>query len=179
MGIKGVIFWLLVCLLYGFLDVWLLIGRVVGLIAGDKVFHKLFMPVYGVIWTFLWKNLMLKFGNMPLPRITGDKDLTDESALVMANHVSPIEFVAIGCAATSVMPMQKVRWVQKKSVIYVPFFGWVNAMTGECSLSRSWAKDQENMGKYGKWFVESGQKWLIIFPEGTRAYDQLECPKVS
>jgi len=62
----------------------------------------------------------------------------------------------------------ETKWVAKRSVSWIPFFGWVHWLTGDLFLKRSWDKDQDSIRQWLAKFGERGFKRIVIFPEGTR-----------
>lgn len=95
-------------------------------------------------------------------RIEGRENIPDGTAIIMAKHQSAWETLAL----QQVFPPQ--TWVLKRSLLWLPFFGWGLAATRPIAIDR-------NAGKRAlKQVVEQGKErlaagiWLVIFPEGTR-----------
>jgi 1-acyl-sn-glycerol-3-phosphate acyltransferase len=59
-------------------------------------------------------------------------------------------------------------YVFKKSILYIPFFGWGMALLRMIPIDRSKGKDAfAQILEQGKRRLAGGQ-WVIMFPEGTR-----------
>ena len=59
-------------------------------------------------------------------------------------------------------------FVFKKSLLYIPFFGWGLAMLRMIAIDRSKGRDaMTQVIRVGKERLDDGQ-WVIMFPEGTR-----------
>lgn len=88
----------------------------------------------------------------------------DAPQIFMANHASNLD---IPCIAL-VMP-DNLRFLAKKSLSYIPFFGWAMLATGGCIFI-----DRGNHAEALKSLERAGERVrkghsLLIFPEGTRA----------
>ena len=56
----------------------------------------------------------------------------------------------------------------KRSLLYIPFFGWGLAATGPIKIDRTTArKALEQVVKQGIEVLKEG-RWVVVFPEGTR-----------
>ena len=88
-----------------------------------------------------------------------------QPAVIVANHRSAMEAIII----PAVLP-PKVRYVGKKEVGRVPFFGWVLRATGQILIDRS---NPEAAIASIEASLASMPKGLsvFIFPEGTRSVD--------
>lgn len=95
--------------------------------------------------------------------VRGMENLPDSSAVVLSKHQSAWETIFY----LLIMPRPLV-FVFKKSLTYIPFFGWGIALLRMIPIDRS--KGRDAMAQ----IVESGRKrladgqWVIMFPEGTR-----------
>lgn len=95
-------------------------------------------------------------------RVEGRENIPDGTAIILAKHQSAWETLAF----QQVFPPQ--TWVLKRSLLWIPFFGWGLAATLPIAIDR-------NAGKRAlKQVVDQGKErlaagiWLVIFPEGTR-----------
>lgn len=95
-------------------------------------------------------------------RVEGRENIPEGTAIILAKHQSAWETLAL----QQVFPPQ--TWVLKRSLLWIPFFGWGLAATRPIAIDR-------NAGKRAlKQVVDQGKErlgagiWLVIFPEGTR-----------
>ncbi len=96
-------------------------------------------------------------------RMKGVENLPDAPVILLSKHQSAWETIFY-CWA---MPRPMI-FVFKKSLLYIPFFGWGLAMLRMIAIDRS--KGREAMSQVidtGKRRLADGQ-WVIMFPEGTR-----------
>ncbi|WP_317623061.1 lysophospholipid acyltransferase family protein [Thiohalomonas denitrificans] len=95
-------------------------------------------------------------------RVEGRENIPPGPAVVLAKHQSAWETIAM----QQVFPAQ--TWVLKRSLLWIPFFGWGLAMTRPVAIDRGAGK------KALRQVIEQGTRrlraglWMIIFPEGTR-----------
>lgn len=95
-------------------------------------------------------------------RVEGRENIPEGTAIILAKHQSAWETLAL----QQVFPPQ--TWVLKRTLLWIPFFGWGLAATRPIAIDR-------NAGKRAlKQVVDQGKErlgagiWLVIFPEGTR-----------
>ena len=94
--------------------------------------------------------------------VTGKENIPNHPCIVMSNHQSAWETMALG----PIFP--PLIWVVKRELLFVPIFGWGLALTHPIALNRS--AGRKAVGQ----LVEQGVKkikkghWILIFPEGTR-----------
>lgn len=94
--------------------------------------------------------------------IIGKENIPDHPCIVMANHQSTWETLAIG----PIFP--PLTWVVKRELFFVPIFGWGLALTQPIALDRNAGKKAvEQLVEKGVEKTKSG-RWILIFPEGTR-----------
>jgi len=62
-----------------------------------------------------------------------------------------------------------MKWVTKKGLIYIPFFGWIIRMTGHLTIDRSRMTSVRKLEKLVNPLQENIP--VMIFPEGTRSRD--------
>ena len=95
--------------------------------------------------------------------IEGLDDLPEEGAVVLCKHQSTWETLMLQ------IELPPVRWVLKRELLKIPFFGWGLATQHPIAIDRSSGRKAVTQ------LVEQGQKllddkyWVIVFPEGTRA----------
>jgi 1-acyl-sn-glycerol-3-phosphate acyltransferase len=94
--------------------------------------------------------------------VRGVENIPKQPCVVLSKHQSAWETVSLQL----VLPPH--AWVAKRSLLWVPFFGWLLALSNPIALDRS--KGKESMRQ----ILEKGKKKLddgfsvVIFPEGTR-----------
>ncbi len=96
-------------------------------------------------------------------QVKGFENLPDGPAILLSKHQSAWETIFY----CWLMPRPLI-FVFKKSLLYIPFFGWGLAMLRMIAIDRS--KGREAMSQViqvGKRRLDDGQ-WVIMFPEGTR-----------
>jgi len=95
--------------------------------------------------------------------IEGLDGLPDEGAVVLCKHQSTWETLMLQ------IELPPVRWVLKRELLKIPFFGWGLAIQQPIAIDRSSGRKAVTQ------LVEQGRKlldnryWVIVFPEGTRA----------
>lgn len=116
---------------------------------------------YAQLWTGfnLW---WLKFTCGLNYRVEGIENIPDTPCIIVCKHQSAWETMAL----QRIFPPQV--WVMKKSLRWIPFFGWALASMEPIAIDRSSGRKAMNQ------VVEQGQRsldagrWVVIFPEGTR-----------
>lgn len=94
--------------------------------------------------------------------VEGMENLPAQPAVIFSKHQSAWETIAY----QTIFPPQ--AWVLKRSLLYIPFFGWGLAATGPIKIDRATVrKALEQVVKQGSQVLEEG-RWVVIFPEGTR-----------
>ena len=95
-------------------------------------------------------------------RIQGEENIPAEASIIMCNHQSAWETLAL----QFIFPAQV--WVLKKELLWIPVFGWGLATLKPIAINRKAG------GKALMQVVEQGTErlkngiWVTIFPEGTR-----------
>lgn len=96
-------------------------------------------------------------------QIKGMENFPDAPAILLAKHQSAWETIFLITAAP-----RPLVYVFKKSITYIPFFGWAISMLRMIPIDRSKGKDAfSQVVMHGKKRLADGQ-WIIMFPEGTR-----------
>lgn len=94
--------------------------------------------------------------------IQGKENIIDESAVIMCKHQSTWETLMLQ------IEFPELRWVLKRELLRVPFFGWGLAMTEPIAIDRGTGrKAVGQMVEQGRKKLEDGY-WVVVFPEGTR-----------
>lgn len=94
--------------------------------------------------------------------VSGLENIPDTPCIVMCKHQSAWETLAL-------QPWFAPQvWVLKRSLLWLPFFGWGLATLRPIAIDRSAGKMAvEQIVDQGRERLESGS-WVVIFPEGTR-----------
>lgn len=93
----------------------------------------------------------------------GWDNFPDGPVIVLCKHQSAWETIFLLMATP-----RPLVFVFKKSITYIPFFGWAIALMRMIPIDRSKGKDAfAQVVKIGRERLADGQ-WIIMFPEGTR-----------
>jgi 1-acyl-sn-glycerol-3-phosphate acyltransferase len=88
-----------------------------------------------------------------------------QSYIITPNHQSHMDILAY---------LQKLphpfRWVGKRSLLSIPFFGWALAATGALGIDRSKKEEAVRILRDSYSKLEGGWS-VLIYPEGTRSRD--------
>lgn len=94
--------------------------------------------------------------------VTGKENIPEHPCIVMSNHQSTWETMALG----TIFP--PLIWVVKKELLFIPIFGWGLALTHPIALDRkAGRKAVDQLVDQGIKKINKGH-WILIFPEGTR-----------
>ncbi len=94
--------------------------------------------------------------------VRGLENLPAQPAVIFSKHQSAWETIAY----QTIFPPQ--AWVLKRSLLYIPFFGWGLAATHPIKIDRTTArKALEQVVAQGTSVLREG-RWVVVFPEGTR-----------
>ena len=94
--------------------------------------------------------------------IEGREHLPDVPCVVMAKHQSAMETVAMPLLTPPYV------WVLKRSLFYIPIFGWALWTLNAIAIRRSQPREAlKQVVAQGSDFLHEG-RWVVIFPEGTR-----------
>ena len=95
-------------------------------------------------------------------RIEGLENLPDEGVVVLSKHQSTWDTMIMQ------LILPHVRWVLKRELLRVPFFGWGLAMLEPIAIDRSAGhKAVAQLIEQGGPMLDAGY-WVVVFPEGTR-----------
>jgi len=95
--------------------------------------------------------------------------------IMVCNHVSASDNVAIFVAARTLGHLGHLRFFAKKELLYVPILGWAAYFLGFIFLKRSWHEDKESVFKTFEQVAGSTTKrnfCLVMYPEGTRVSEK-------
>lgn len=94
--------------------------------------------------------------------IEGEENIPSDNAIVLSKHQSTWETITLN----QIIPQG--RWVFKRELMFIPFFGIALALTSPISINRSAGlKAVSQIVQQGTKILKQG-KWIIMFPEGTR-----------
>ncbi len=94
--------------------------------------------------------------------VKGKEYIPDGPAIIMANHQSAFETLAIQL----IFPPQV--WIIKRELLWIPIYGWGLASMQPIAIDRASAvKSFRQIVKQGSERLKQGL-WVVIFPEGTR-----------
>lgn len=119
----------------------------------------------GLDWAArVWATNHLRVSGIKVS-LQGAEHIPDPPFILMANHQSALDIYAIHAG----VPLA-FKWLAKRELFYIPFFGWAIKRAGHVSIDR--ANPREAL----KAIDEAGRKIragmnMIIFPEGTRSED--------
>ncbi|KIV95552.1 hypothetical protein PV10_03190 [Exophiala mesophila] len=119
----------------------------------------------------VWRGIQFIFTRLNQARITksGVELPPDESAIVVANHVSWVDFYLIQDLADRSSMLGRCRYFAKEQLKWVPFLGWGLWAMGMPLISRRWNRDQRELERVFRgprryqWPI-----WLISYSEATR-----------
>ena len=113
--------------------------------------------VWGVV-SFWWLKTICKLEY----EIEGSENIGDRNAIVFCKHQSTWETIALHL----IIPYG--RWVFKRELLLMPFFGWALGCTDPIAINRGAGRAAVNqLIKKGTEKLKKGN-WINIFPEGTR-----------
>ena len=143
------------------------------------VFHTLFWAAVGIVVMALnptgrlylwlarrvWSPQVLRMGGAPLT-VKGLENIDPQkSYVVCVNHQSLLDIPVLYAA----LPVP-IRFLAKKSLFYIPVFGWSLWLAGYVPVDRSGGKKARASLKTAAKRISNGRS-LTIFPEGTRSPD--------
>lgn len=94
--------------------------------------------------------------------VRGLENIPEQACVVLSKHQSAWETLSLQL----VLPPH--AWVAKRELLWIPFFGWLLALSSPIALDRSKGKAaMKELLKKGKEKLEQGFS-IVLFPEGTR-----------
>jgi 1-acyl-sn-glycerol-3-phosphate acyltransferase len=101
--------------------------------------------------------------------ICGDDVPHQENALVIANHQTMVDVIALMSLALPKGRLGDMKWFVKDSIKYVPGIGWGLYFLDSIFVKRAWAADKESiLATFSRILKHRIPLWLLTFPEGTR-----------
>jgi 1-acyl-sn-glycerol-3-phosphate acyltransferase len=114
----------------------------------------------------LWTWLILKIGGIAL-NVEGLKNLDPQRQyLFVVNHQSNIDIPVLVQALAN----HQLRWIAKKELLWVPFFGWAMWAAKHIAVDRDDSLSALRSLELAKRRIAAGIS-VVIFPEGTRSTD--------
>ena len=114
----------------------------------------------------LWTWVVLRVGGVKL-RVTGLERLdSNRQYIFMVNHQSNVD---IPILVQSLSRFQ-LRWIAKKELLWVPFFGWAMWATKHITVDRANPMHAMKSLRLAKERIAAGIS-VVVFPEGTRSRD--------
>jgi 1-acyl-sn-glycerol-3-phosphate acyltransferase len=110
----------------------------------------------------VWARLVLASGLVRVRREGADRIPADRPVVFMANHESWLDLPALGAT----IPVQ-VRFLAKRWLFSVPFFGWGMTAMGFIPVDRPYRRTATRSFEKAATRIRAGRS-LLIHPEGTR-----------
>ena len=111
----------------------------------------------------LWGELIVKIKPFWKVKISCRRQIQRNKAYVLvANHSSLADIVCLYCLKTN------FKWLAKKSLFKIPFFGWAMSLLNYIPLERGkHGSIRDSFSKAEEWLNKNVS--VLIFPEGTRS----------
>ena len=119
---------------------------------------------YGISRFWAWG--ILKIGGIRLKVQGLDRLDPSRPYIFMANHQSNIDIPVL----VQGLPKFQLRWIAKKELVFIPFFGWAMWSSGQIVVDRSNRAEAMASLRRAKEKIAGGIS-VVIFPEGTRSAD--------
>ena len=114
----------------------------------------------------LWAWLILRMGGISL-NVEGLGNIdAGQPYIFMVNHQSNVDIPVI----VQSLPQFQLRWIAKKELLRVPFFGWAMWATKHIAVDRSDPHNAVKSLQRAKEIIGAGIS-VVVFPEGTRSTD--------
>jgi 1-acyl-sn-glycerol-3-phosphate acyltransferase len=121
--------------------------------------------LYTAIARYLWGKVLVKIAGIRLKVITASDIDWNRIYVVTANHASQMDIPSLFSGLE--MP---IRFMAKKSLFYIPVFGWSMWAANFIPVSRSSGKKARRSVDAAAGKIKKGPS-LMVFPEGTRTPD--------
>jgi len=112
----------------------------------------------------LWGSIHLRIGGINVS-LEGLEGITKPPYIFMCNHQSALDIFAL----LSALPLS-FKWIAKRELFFIPFFGWTMKRAGYISLDRKNPREALKAIDEAARKIKEGMN-IIIFPEGTRSKD--------
>jgi len=114
----------------------------------------------------IWTWAVLRIGGVSLNVIGLEHIDPKRRYIFVANHQSNIDIPVL----VQALPQFQLRWLAKKELLWVPFFGWAMWATKHITVDRADPQDAVNSLQRAQERLAAGIS-LVIYPEGTRSKD--------
>ena len=113
-----------------------------------------------------WTWLVLRVGGIAL-KVDGLENIDPgEQYVFMVNHQSNIDIPVL----VQSLARFQLRWIAKKELLWIPFFGWAMWATKHITVDRADSRDAMKSLQRAKQRMAAGIS-VVVFPEGTRSHD--------
>jgi len=113
-----------------------------------------------------WTWAILRAGGVKL-KVTGLEKLdASRQYIFMVNHQSNVDIPIL----VQSLPQFQLRWIAKRELLWVPFFGWAMWATKHIFVDRANALNAVKSLRRAKRRIAAGIS-VVVFPEGTRSRD--------
>jgi len=143
----------------------------------NLIFSTIFLSIIALIVSFFdkkgerihkiarfWAKLHLFFSGICVS-IKGQENIPEPPCIFMCNHQSALDIYSL----LAYLPLS-FRWVAKRQLFNIPFFGWAMKKAGYISLDRENPREALKAIEKAAEKIRDGTN-IIIFPEGTRSID--------
>ena len=140
-------------------------------ILGAKAASRRWSYLVGGLWLGNAAGMLEALGTKIV--VTGGNalDAAEESAIIICNHHTRIDWMFLWCLARRLGCLQTLKIVLKAPLKKAPFLGWAMQFMQYCFLERDWAVDApyltDQITHYSNNQSDTGRFHLLIFPEGT------------
>jgi 1-acyl-sn-glycerol-3-phosphate acyltransferase len=114
----------------------------------------------------LWTWLIVRFSGIRLTVDGLDHLDAKRQYLFIVNHQSNFDIPVL----VQALPQFQLRWIAKKELLWIPFFGWAMWAGKHVTLDRADALDALKSLKIAQRRIAAGIS-VVVFPEGTRSTD--------
>lgn len=113
-----------------------------------------------------WTWAILFAGGVKLKVMGLEKLDPNRQYVFMVNHQSNVDIPIL----VQSLPRYQLRWIAKKQLLWVPFFGWAMWATKHITVDRAKPIDAVRSLRRAKERIAAGIS-VVVFPEGTRSRD--------
>lgn len=112
----------------------------------------------------LWSRIHLWASGITVS-VAGLENISHPPYIIMCNHQSALDIYSLLVA----LPI-KFKWIAKRELFLIPFFGWAMKRAGYISLDRKHPREALKAMDDAAKKIRGGLN-ILIFPEGTRSKD--------